>query len=71
MLMAKQGRASRMICGMFFLLLGLCLVCIALFCFPPPAVDNRDRYSMFMCWASGLLFAVGGGKLVYDAKRRA
>jgi threonine/homoserine/homoserine lactone efflux protein len=71
MLMTKQGRASRMICGVFFLVLGLCLLCIALFCFHHPIEDNRERYSMFMSWGSGFLFAVGGAKLVYDGKRRA
>jgi hypothetical protein len=52
MLMTKQGRASRMICGVFFLVLGLCLLASH---FSASTIRSRTTASVIRCSCPGVL----------------
>jgi hypothetical protein len=61
---------SKVFCGTFFFILGLVFIYAAIFFHPGSYVSMRAA-EPYVCWLTGLLFSLAGGKLLYDAKRAA
>ena len=58
----------RIVGGILFVAIGLGFVAGAILLNPNPSVDNRDHAANYFCRFSGLLLALAGGKLLYDAR---